>query len=660
MRKTFTITLCMAFLITNLSGLFALSPVCASESGDITNAVFQYYNATEKKIEKFSLGTERFVTPGFSAPVFQSDGISDPTASGYYSTSNLVSWFQMFGDTNGYQNNYLYEVPDELKTSTYIRLNRNWRGTRTDTTNNLNAMASQTEVLSFQINKTAAVYYIYPNSAESTIAANAPWLTSEDWTVEGTVKFVESNGGTENPQPKEFLLLKKVYQVADGETSDVKIGGYHQNYFVPMVSVRWIDDPTELASVSNMKFKQYDGTSVNTVDVSASSVITTGFTAPVYKSGDGAITDPAQSGYYSVQNMTSWFKMFADTNYSQYSYFYNIPAYIQDSTYFRLTRAWREPRTNPNTPNAMNAQSEVFTFDIDSTANIYYVFPSLYASFMPDYAKWLGEEGWTLCDEKVQIVESTNASGENPQIKNYLLYRKKFIVTPGQTQNIKIGGFYQNYFVPLVFVDWVNENITKNISVSVIGNGTVDKPGNQDVEKGGTFSITATPDEGYTIEYIKFNGIEVQYNTANTYTTPSINDDATIEVKFKEASSVPEVTTAAAVFNFLDDATNLPCGITFATAVDIEGYTIQEYGIVFSETDDTPTIEEGAIRYRGLVSRNQKGQFGIKLYGSGLKVGKTYYTTPYAVYSGETGEEELVVYGSSTSFTPVGQVYGVE
>ena len=195
--------------------------------------------------------------------------------------------------------------------------------------------------------------------------------------------------------------------------------------------------------------------------------------------------------------------------------------------------------------------------------------------------------------------------------------------------------------------------------MSVIGNGTVDKPGNQDVEKGGTFSITATPDEGYTIEYIKFNGIEVQYNTANTYTTPSINDDAVIEVKFKEASSVPEVTTASSVFNFLDDATNLPCGITFATAVDLAGYAIQEYGIVFSETDDTPTIEEGAIRYRGLVSRNQKGQFGIKLYGSGLKVGKTYYTTPYAVYYSETAGEKLV-YGSPTSFTPVGQVYGAE
>lgn len=661
MRKSLIVTLCMAFLITSLSGLFSV--YASGDTGAITNAVFRYCNAN-KEIENFNVGSDRFITPGFSKPVIKESGLTDPSAAGYYSTTNLESWFQLFSDTNGYKNNYLYDVPEELKNSTYIRLNRGWRGDRKDTANNLNAQAKQSEVLTFDINKTAMVYYICPSNSMSLIGTSAPWLNEEGWTLDDTttVQLIESNGGSENPQPNHYYLAKKVYRVKEGETATVKIGGFLQSYWVPMVSVRWIDDPTELASVSNLQFKQYNATTdtVTTSNVEASSVITPGFTAPVYKTGDGAVTDPAQEGYYSTANMTSWFQMFADTNYSRFNYFYDIPEYLRDSSYLRLKKAWREPRRNAKTPNAMNAQSEVFTFDIDTTANIYYVFPNKYVSNVPDYAKWLNEEGWTLCEERVWIVESeSNVNQENPQPKELLLFRKKFIVTSGQKENVKIGGFKENYFVPMVFVDWVNEDTTKNISVSVIGNGKVDKIGNQDVKKGQTFTVKATPDEGYTVESIKFNGVEVEYNAGNTYTTPAIEADAEIEVKFKEAPPVLEVTTFHAVFNFLDETTNLPCGITFATAADIAGCTLREYGIVFSETDATPTIEEGAAQYRGLVSRNGKGQFGIKLTGNGLKIGKTYYTTPYAVYHSDT-EGERIVYGNPTSFTPVGQAYSAE
>ena len=46
----------------------------------------------------------------------------------------------------------------------------------------------------------------------------------------------------------------------------------------------------------------------------------------------------------------------------------------------------------------------------------------------------------------------------------------------------------------------------------------------------------------------------------------------------------------------------------------------------------------------------------MKLIGEGLQIGKTYYTTPYAIYTTDSGGNEII-YGDSTSFIPEGQVF---
>ncbi len=630
MRKTFSIILCMALLLGCIPGI--LPDVTVQASGAITDGVFKYVANGATEVESLTLDDSNYVTTGFIEPVFKTgDGaITNPATAGYYSTINMTSWFHVFKDNNSYANNYFYNFPEKLKESTYIWLTRSWRGNRNDTTYNLNSINAQNSVLSFKINKNAEVYYVAPATSSDTAISNASWLSTDGWNFDGTtIGFGESNGvADENTIRYDWVVAKKSYRVEEGTTATVNIGGWTKNYFVPMVFVRWIDDVTEMAAVSNPNFrwKPNASASVTNLDI--------------------------QTTYPSVITGNVWttnFQMFADNTTDLIQ---TIPAEVQDSdVYFRLKKNWRGDRLDANNPNAQNAQSEVLTFDIDMTANIYYVAQQTWVSGIATSAQWLNDEGWSCLEEKASIDESGT-------VRDRLVYRKKIVVEPGTTETVKIGGMYQSYWVPVVFVDWVDETTTRNVNVTVTGNGIASKIGNWDVTPGDTFSVQAIPDEGNVIDFVKFNGVTVEVNASGAYTTPAITEDSTIEIAFREMEALPTVITAPFVFNWLDQATHLPSGITFATAGASNDYLLKEYGVVYSDTDTTPTIEEGASKYPGFL-KNDAGQFGIKLYGTGLRIGTTYYTTPYAIYENATTGEQIA-YGASTSFTPVGTVFGAE
>jgi len=700
----------------------------------VTNGIFKKYDASTQATTNITLGSSNIITTGFTAPQFKEGAVTDSSSWEYYSTANLTEWFSVFSNTNYLKNNYFFSAPDYLNDAVYLRLDRSWREPRTDE-NTPNAMKTQSEVLTFDINNTANVYYVLPGDV-----SNATWLTDEGWYPTGdNAVFVESAGASDTDaipaKHSSLAIYKKKFTATEESPVNVKIGGYYQNYYVPFVFVDWVDDSAtktvlvtsneggtvsktgyndvaigdtfnitvtpdeiskieyiklngeivvsdktgeyvyttpeitadsaievkfkETARVTNGEFKFYNA-ATNEIDIlklDSTHIITSGFTDPVIK--EGGITNPEAEGYYSTNNLSSWFSAFGDTNYSKYNYFLEVDDYLRDAVYLRLRKAWREPRTGANTPNAMASQSEVLTFDINKTANVYYVMPNQWLSTTKTHAYWLNDENWQVSDANIVFVEAQNNEGENPQPKDYLIYQKKFVVEEGKTETIKIGGFYQNYLVPMVFVDWVDEDTVKNVSVSKEGNGTVTKIGNNDAPLGSTFSVKITPDEGYAIEYVKLNGVEVisQYIGSTVYTTPVINTDMEIEVKFMADPTIPKVITAPVIFDYKDDVTDKLCGIIFATAADYEGYTLLECGIAYSATEQSPTLENGATKYKAYVGRNTLGQFGIKLYSSKFTAGSTYYATPYAIYKKTEDAAVTTVYGSSVSFTPQDSYY---
>ena len=511
-------------------------------------------------------------------------------------------------------------LPDYLSDATYFRLTSGWSGSNSPSRN-----GSYTDVLSFDVNNNAVVYYVLQFS-DVDKASNASWLAADEWSLceDEIIKYYSAS----NSRTSNYLLYKKEVNVTEGESVTVNVGGCTGAYLPPLVFVDLVVEETFVPETSNEKF-YYSSSNVQIIDGNANAeIVTSGFTAPVRKAD--ATTDVEDETYYNSSNLDSYFKVFYDDSAK---YFNNIPENIKDALYFRLRSTWHGA-------NGKDASKTCLTFDINSTATVYYVYQST-SDTRDVKTPWIDSEEWTKCDETVEYVSGNRKS-------NYLLFKKKFIVEDGETQTVSIKGFNDAFVPPMVFVDWADET-TKNIAVSYTEGGKVNKPGNQDVTVGETFSIQVTADEGYVVDYVKFNGIDVVLNAQGIYTTTEITDDATIEVAFREIEAIPEVSGYHNVFIYPDEATGLPSGITFATVGESGDYTVKEFGIVFSKTDETPTLEEDGKKYAAL-SKTVSGQYGVKLFGTGLKFGTTYYTTPYAIYESIHGE--YIVYGNPVSFTP--------
>lgn len=179
-------------------------------------------------------------------------------------------------------------------------------------------------------------------------------------------------------------------------------------------------------------------------------------------------------------------------------------------------------------------------------------------------------------------------------------------------------------------------NVIETVKLTVTGgaNGTVTPSGVQEVEKGQQVTITATPDDGYAIESIQYNGMEVIGYTEGekSYQTPALNSDSTVAITFTALKSKEEVIPFTATFNGSEGDRSF--GTVFAT-VSL-GSALEEYGILFSKTElemDAFTQDAaGVFVGKAVAAANAKGQYGIKFTGN-LEAG-TYYTRAYAVYTG--------------------------
>jgi len=98
-----------------------------------------------------------------------------------------------------------------------------------------------------------------------------------------------------------------------------------------------------------------------------------------------------------------------------------------------------------------------------------------------------------------------------------------------------------------------------------------------------------------------------------------------------------------------------PVGVVFAKAPYSAGdYTRTECGILFSKKDidrETFMADNEAVALKADSARAD-GTYGIKLFGTGIRLMKTYYALPYAKYEDSNGNE-LTVYGEKVlTFSP--------
>lgn len=82
---------------------------------------------------------------------------------------------------------------------------------------------------------------------------------------------------------------------------------------------------------------------------------------------------------------------------------------------------------------------------------------------------------------------------------------------------------------------------------------------------------------------------------------------------------------------------------------EVEGTYTCEYGVVYSETDDTPTIEEGALKVEGGTATisSEDGYIDFSADITGLTTGTTYYARAYAMIEGIAYSEVIEIVGGS-------------
>lgn len=174
------------------------------------------------------------------------------------------------------------------------------------------------------------------------------------------------------------------------------------------------------------------------------------------------------------------------------------------------------------------------------------------------------------------------------------------------------------------------------------GKGVIIFSGYPYVKDGETVSITVQPAEGYRIKSVKANDIELLATEGNIYTT-EIHADTVFAAEFESLlTSVPVIESVPKVFKSSEEN----CSITFGRIMPGNGYTVSDWGIVYSLAEDEASVKAGehlSAKKKNLVS----GAFGVKLIVASTL--NSYYTTPYVTYL--DGTKPVTIYGASVQVT---------
>ncbi len=125
--------------------------------------------------------------------------------------------------------------------------------------------------------------------------------------------------------------------------------------------------------------------------------------------------------------------------------------------------------------------------------------------------------------------------------------------------------------------------VNKNEGGNVLPGGIILASDNEPV------NITITPDDGYYVEEVLFNGIpHGVYSQLGVVTlkTPAITENSTLEVKFSKIAEAlsPDVETVPYVAK--DDN-----GIFLMGRINAQGFDVSEYGVLYSTLNPEPTYD---------------------------------------------------------------------
>ena len=144
--------------------------------------------------------------------------------------------------------------------------------------------------------------------------------------------------------------------------------------------------------------------------------------------------------------------------------------------------------------------------------------------------------------------------------------------------------------------------------------------------------ITATPDTGYYVKSVLYNGKPIGVYSNNgkvTIKTPAVKEDGVLEVEF-ESQSVIDGPVIQSVPYLAKEGKN-----TYVFGrVTPSGYTIKEYGILYSAKDSDPEYgEEGVKAVKSEFAHNSSGYYGFKIVQPVEDM--EYYIRPYAIYDND-------------------------
>ncbi len=372
----------------------------------------------------------------------------------------------------------------------------------------------------------------------------------------------------------------------------------------------------------------------HTVAMNAS--LTDGWTHQIYVQPDAPLL--ANFLYYAIYSTggngssapgSNSLEMKSPGSYTGGGYTYSKTALIVQSPVISLASTLTVP------------QRFTYTFDYKCVANNFNTAILFYNADGKVYngSEWIDltvteDANWRYTDrfgmDGYQVISATT---EN---KNNWLSSQIVTEAPVGTSGIRVlaiatGGGAQKFAIDNLAVTYEPSPEAVNLTLNVGEHGSVSPINVKAVEKGKTHTVTITPDEGYIINQVKFNGTPVEVTAEGTYTTPELNADATIDVSFTLAEEQEKIMSAPSTFTGTESGVSY--GLAFATVSP--GATLGEYGVLFSETElDGESFvigAEGVFDGKAVTAANAKGQYGIKLAGS-LISGKTYYTRAYAKY----------------------------
>lgn len=434
-------------------------------------------------------------------PVFAA---GTPSDTGYYEYANVSTCTKMVYD----RNTYLINIPQQWIGGTVIA------GGQTDAKSDLYKPLSTTgtnsKALSFTIDNSAHIYYVYPGKQSD--FSKVKWAETEGYEMTDIVSgWVEGGNAGAVPQADRMTVFQKTIVVEKGETKTVNIGGATGTFATPIVVLQWFypEKEAELKEIriNGVPFTNFSTDTLNytqpfpegaegmpevtaeaTSDGASVQVTTEDKTAVItVTSADGTVSKtyritfavtPTVSNVYmhfgdqtkavtaidtNIQEPVFYDATLTGTELYKYtnlkskthligdreSYLIDIPENLLGQTI--LSGSQTDAKTYPSYVKD-GSNGDLMTFDINCSANIYYF---LYAT-SPSYTNiaWAETAGFIPTDLSIKWVEGKGAEPIAPKT-NLVVYKKTVEVPQGQTATVSIGGQTGTFACPSVVIEWI-------------------------------------------------------------------------------------------------------------------------------------------------------------------------------------------------------------